>query len=29
MKPIFENKCFDCHGTLGTYPWYYKIPGIK
>ena len=29
IKPIFENKCFDCHGTLGTYPWYYKIPGIK
>ena len=29
IKPIFEVKCFDCHGTIETYPWYYNVPGIK
>lgn len=29
VKPIFEKKCFDCHGNTTQYPWYYKVPGIK
>ena len=29
IKPIFQVKCFDCHGTIKSYPWYYNIPGIK
>ena len=29
VKPIFEKKCFDCHGTIIDFPWYYKVPGIK
>jgi hypothetical protein len=29
IKPIFEKKCFDCHGTLTKKPWYYDIPGIS
>lgn len=29
IKPIFKVKCFDCHGTLENYPWYYSVPGIK
>jgi len=29
VKPIFKAKCFDCHGTIESYPWYYKVPGIK
>jgi hypothetical protein len=29
VKPIFEKKCFDCHGTITDFPWYYKVPGIK
>ena len=29
IKPIFEKKCFDCHGSVTKFPWYYKIPGIK
>ena len=29
VKPIFKVKCFDCHGTIESYPWYYKVPGIK
>ncbi|NOR58399.1 MAG: hypothetical protein GQ474_07750 [Sulfurimonas sp.] len=29
IKPIFEKKCFDCHGGKTNFPWYYKIPGIK
>ncbi len=29
IKPIFEKKCFDCHGTLKEKPWYYDIPGIS
>ena len=29
IKPIFEKKCFDCHGTISSYPWYYKLPGVK
>jgi len=29
IKPIFEKKCFDCHGVLKNKPWYYDIPGIS
>ena len=29
VKPIFEKKCFDCHGSTTKYPWYYKVPGAK
>lgn len=26
VKPIFEAKCFNCHSSQTTYPWYYKVP---
>ena len=29
IKPIFEKKCFDCHGTLKRKPWYYDLPVIS
>lgn len=29
IKPIFQKKCFDCHGGTTKFPWYYKIPGAK
>ncbi len=29
IKPIFKVKCFDCHGSIESFPWYYKVPGIK
>jgi hypothetical protein len=29
VEPIFKGKCFDCHSSHTTYPWYYQIPGIK
>ncbi len=29
VKPIFTKKCFDCHSDQTTFPWYYKIPGVK
>lgn len=29
IQPIFEKKCFDCHGNTTHYPWYYVIPGAK
>lgn len=29
IKPIFVKKCFDCHGTITEFPWYYQVPGIK
>lgn len=29
VKPIFKKSCFDCHGSVVNYPWYYKIPGVK
>ncbi len=29
VKPIFEEKCIDCHGVPKSYPWYYRVPGIK
>ena len=29
VRPIFLEKCFDCHSNKTVYPNYYKIPGIK
>ena len=29
IKPIFEKKCFDCHGTLKRKPWYYDLPVVS
>jgi hypothetical protein len=29
IKPIFEQKCMDCHSSKTQWPWYHKIPGIK
>lgn len=29
VKPIFQNKCFDCHSQKPNYPWYHAIPVIK
>lgn len=29
IKPIFQKSCFDCHSNATTYPWYYKVPGVK
>jgi len=29
IKPIFQNKCLNCHGGQTVYPWYYKIPVAK
>lgn len=29
VKTILKKSCFDCQGSNTTYPWYYKIPGIK
>lgn len=29
IKPIFKNKCFDCHGNQLNERWYFLLPGIK
>jgi len=29
IKPIFQKKCIDCHGTAQSLPWYFVIPGPK
>jgi len=29
IKPIFQKKCFDCHGSGNQLPWYSNIPGAK
>lgn len=29
VKPIFEKKCFDCHGSQGSSPWYRNMPIVK
>ena len=29
IKPIFEQKCYNCHGNQTNFPWYSKIPGVK
>ncbi|MDX2470447.1 MAG: heme-binding domain-containing protein [SAR324 cluster bacterium] len=26
VKPIFEKKCFDCHGSGKELPWYGSLP---
>jgi mono/diheme cytochrome c family protein len=28
VKPIFQQKCADCHSNTTKFPWYYHIPGI-
>lgn len=29
IEPLFKKACMDCHGNQTSYPWYYKVPGIK
>jgi hypothetical protein len=29
VRPIFKQKCFDCHSQYAHYPWYYAIPGLQ
>jgi len=29
VKPIFQNKCFNCHSNQTRWPWYHSLPGIK
>lgn len=29
VKPLFQQKCFDCHSNKTDYPWYYKLPLAK
>lgn len=29
VKPIFEKKCFDCHGIQNHFPWYRNFPLAK
>jgi hypothetical protein len=29
IKPIFEQKCYNCHGNQTNFTWYSKIPGVK
>jgi cytochrome c peroxidase len=29
VKPIYQKKCFDCHGVVSKFPWYYKLYGVK
>lgn len=29
VKPIFQKKCLDCHGSGNPLPWYSNIPGPK
>jgi hypothetical protein len=29
LKPIFEQKCFDCHDSKRTAPWYASVPIAK
>lgn len=29
VKPIFKEKCLDCHGSGNPLPWYSNIPGPK
>lgn len=28
IKPIFESKCFNCHSSETTFPWYHKVPVV-
>lgn len=29
IRPIFREKCFDCHSTETRFPWYYTLPGAR
>lgn len=29
VKPIFQEKCFNCHSNQTKFPFYYKMPGAK
>lgn len=29
VKPIFKEKCLDCHGVGREKPWYYILPGVR
>lgn len=29
VKPIFVEKCGDCHSSRIHYPWYYPVPGVR
>ena len=29
IKPIFEKKCLNCHGSNRKLPWYFSVPGPK
>lgn len=29
IKPIFNKKCLDCHGSRRELPWYFALPGAK
>ncbi|MBX9767429.1 MAG: heme-binding domain-containing protein [Bdellovibrionales bacterium] len=29
VKPIFENKCANCHSDHPRYPWYSSLPGVN
>lgn len=29
VQSIFQQKCFNCHGTVDSLPWYARIPGPK
>lgn len=29
IRPIFREKCFDCHSSETRYPRYYKFPGAR
>ncbi len=28
IRPIFVKKCFDCHSSKTSFPWYYKVPFV-
>lgn len=29
IKPVFQKKCYDCHGSGNEKPWYYIMPGAR
>lgn len=29
IKPIFKEKCMDCHSNQTRYPWYHSVPGVR
>lgn len=29
VAKVFESKCFDCHSSKTSYPWYYQEPGVN